>query len=442
MTTSKLAQKCKLLLSATALLFAHTVSAQHIPGATQSKSVLLLNGKAHIGNGAVISPAAVGFKNGKLTLVQNAQTTHVDRSQFDTVIDIKGKEIYPAFILPNTPLGLVEVDAVRATVDQAETGDFNPNARSIIAYNADSRITQTVRTNGVLVGQITPQGGYITGTSSVVHFDAWNWEDAVYKKDDGIHLNWPSVFNFGGWWAEPGATTKSDKYMENKTLVESFFKQAKAYHEMGAQAEKDLRMEAMKGVFTGSKTLFINANYAVEITDVVRFKKEFGIPKVVIIGGYDSWLVAELLVDHKIPVVLRRLHSLPVREDDPVDLPYRLPLLLKQAGVLFCLGYDGDMEAMGSRNLPFLAGTAMAYGLAEEDAIASISANTAKILGIDTMLGTLEVGKDATLFVSEGNALDMRTNKLILAYIQGRKIDLVNDQERLYNKYNQKYFGQ
>lgn len=424
------------------MVFSHLFSsAQFIPGQAQKKSVLLLNGKAHVGNGTVISPAAVGFKDGKLVMVQNAQTTNVDRSQFDTVIDITGKEIYPAFILPTTPMGLVEIEAVRATIDQAETGEFNPNARAIIAYNTDSKVTQTVRTNGVLIGQITPQGGYIAGTSSVVHFDAWNWEDAIYKEDDGVHLNWPSAYSFSGWWAEPGVTQKSDKYTVRREEIIDFFREAKAYCEMPPHAEKDLRMEAMRGIFEGSKTLFVKADFAMEITDVVRFKKDFGIKKLVIVGGYDSWLVAEFLVDNKIPVILRRLHALPVREDDPIDLPYRLPAILKEKGVLFCLGHDGRMETMGARNLPFMAGTAQAYGLSEEDAVAAISANPAKILGVDDKLGTLEVGKDATFFVSEGNALDMRTNDVVLAYIQGRKIALVNHQENLYKKYSERYFG-
>jgi imidazolonepropionase-like amidohydrolase len=133
------------------------------------------------------------------------------------------------------------------------------------------------------------------------------------------------------------------------------------------------------------------------------------------------------------------VHSLPERQQDDVDLPYKLPYLLQKDSVLFCLQNQGDMEAMGARNLPFMAGTARAYGLTNEQAVAAVSYNAAKILGIDKQIGTIEEGKDASFFISIGDALDMRTNNVILAFINGKSLRLTNGQQELYKKYLNKH---
>jgi imidazolonepropionase-like amidohydrolase len=409
-----------------------------VPATVQSKSILLRGGTAHIGNGSVVENAAIGFVNGKITLVTTANSLS-GNAGFDEVIDVTGKHIYPGFIAVNSTLGLTEIDAVRATRDFQETGNFNPHVRSVIAYNTDSRITPTIRANGVLLAQITPRGGLITGTSSVVELDAWNWEDAVLRTDDAIHLNWPNIFAFSGWWAEPGNIEKNKEYDKQVNEIKSFFSEAKAFNELKNPAEKNLKLEAMRGLFNGTQTLFISANHAKEITQAVNFARSMGIIKIAIVGGEDSWLVTDLLKENNVSVVVKRLHSLPSLPEDDIDLPFKLPSLLQKAGVLFCLNYEGDMEVMGTRNLAFTAGTAATYGLTKEQALASISMNAAKILGIDTRVGSIEVGKDATIFVSSGDALDMKTNSLEHAFIRGRKIDLDNHQRQLYKKFSGKY---
>jgi len=362
--------------------------------------------------------------------VANAAAIKIDFSQYDTVIKIPNQHIYPGIITPNSTIGITEIDAVKATKDFAELGMFKPHVRSLIAYNSESKITTTVRSNGVLMGQITPRGGRIPGTSSIVQFDAWNWEDAVIKEDDGVHLNWTRMFSRG---------KVNKKYEKSITQLNSFFANALAYSKDGDYKEKNLRFEAMRGVFNGSKTLYIHANFVKEITEAINFSKKHKVAKMVIVGGYDAWRVADMLKENNVAVILKRVHSLPEREEDDVNLPFKLPKMLQDAGVLFCLENSGDMEAMGSRNLPFYAGTAAAYGIDKEEALALITLNTAKILGIDKTCGSLEVGKDATLFISEGDALDMRTNKLTAAFIQGRILDLDNHQEKLYRKYSKKY---
>lgn len=402
------------------------------PAPKQTKSILLLNGTAHLGNGEVIENAAIGFENGKITLAADARTIKLEEKAYEEVMNIQGKHVYPGIIAPNSTLGLVEIDAVRATRDYDETGSYTPHVRSIIAYNTTSKITTTVRTNGVLMAQITPRGNRISGTSSVVHLDAWNWEDALYRLDDGVHVNWVKMYS---WWSK-----KLDKdYNKKVDKLKEFFVNAEAYAKTEKPEEMNLRFEALKGVFAGEKTLFIHANFVKEITDAVQLAKSFGIKKVSIVGGYDAWRVADMLKDNNVSVVLRRVHELPANEDDDIYISYKLPAMLYKTGVLFCLENSGDMEAMGTRNLPFYAGTAASYGMDKEEALKLITLNAAKILGIERTVGSLEEGKDATLFISNGDALDMMGNDVTNAFIQGRSIDLDNHQKKLFRTYTEKY---
>jgi imidazolonepropionase-like amidohydrolase len=413
---------------------------QPLPAKKQTKSILLMNGTAHLGNGTVIQNSVIGFKDGKITLVADAQTVRIDKAAWDTTINCSGKQIYPGFIAPNTTLGLTDIEAVRATNDFRDIGGFNPHVRSQIAFNTDSKINPTVRTNGVLLAQVTPRGGRISGTSSVMALEGWNWQDATVKADDGVHLNWPSYYS-RNWNEDDGfsAYSQNKEYESQRQAMEKFFAESRAYAENTATAEKNLRLEAMRGIFNGTQTLYIHADLLKEITEAITFAKKFNIPHMVIVGGSDSWKCTEVLKQNNIPVMLTRVHSLPLRNDDDVDQPYKTAAQLQDAGILFCIQNEGDMEASNARNLPFQAGTCVAYGLNKEQAIAALSGNTAKIMGIDKITGTLEPGKDATLFVSEGDALDMKTNNVTWAFIQGKRLDLRNEQQELYKRYEEKY---
>ena len=406
------------------------------PAKPQQRQIVLLNGTAHIGNGTVIEKSAIGFENGELLFVSDAKD--YTRQLGDEVIDITGKQVYPGFIAPSTTLGLVEIEAARATRDFEDVGSINPHVRSEISYNTDSKIIPTIRTNGVLLAQVAPRGGLISGTSSVFTLDGWNWEDAVYKTDDGIFVNWPARYSAGGWWGEPEPMKKNEEYEKRIVALQKFFADAKAYSQNG-QSELDIRMEAMKGIFSGEKRLFINATLAKDIIEAVYFAKNFAVPHLVIVGAKDASLVTDVLKNNNVAVVLDRVHDLPSSPDSDIDLPFKTPKILQDAGVLSCLSYMGGMETAGMRNLPFTAGTAVAYGLTKEQALSAITLNTAKILGVDATAGTLEGGKDATLFVSSGDALDMRTNNVEMAFINGKKLDLDNHQKQLYRKFRNKY---
>lgn len=404
-----------------------------------ANSVLITGGYLHVGNGEIIETAAVGVRDGKIVFAKNALTFTVDKSKWDTIIDVSGKHIYPGFIAPNSTLGLTEVDAVRATRDYDEVGIYNPHVRSQIAFNVESKVISTVRTNGVLISQATPRGGIISGTSSVMALDGWNWEDATISLDDGIHLNWPSSIQGGGWWAEPAPKKRNEKYNERTKEIYDFFLMAKAYSKLKDPEEKDLRLEAMRQCFSGDKRVYIHADELQALVDILEFVRELDIKFPVIVGGYDAHLITRQLKDSKIPVMIVRPHSLPENEEDAIDHPYHLASLLQNGGVQFCIQNSGGMEAMNTRNLPFLAGTAMAYGLSEEEAVRSISLSSAEILGIDKHYGSIEKGKSATLFVSDGDALDMRTNHLFLGMINGKFISTRNFQLDLFEKFTDKY---
>jgi imidazolonepropionase-like amidohydrolase len=436
--TRRLSAARYVLPTACCLLLAHAYAQKPTPAPPQTKSILLKGGTVHVGDGTVIDDAAVGFRNGAIDYVGHSYGV---TAVYDTTIITTDQHIYPGLILPDNSLGLHEVDLVRATSDEDDTGELEPELRALSAYNTDSRITPTVKSNGVLIAQVTPRGGTIAGTSSVVQLDAWDNASAAIKADDGIHMTWPKAYQRTGWWAEPGDTDKSkgDERAKRLQTIDEFFRKAQAYALTSGHPETDLRMEAMRGLFNGMKTLFVEADGAQEIQEAVLFAHGLGIKRTVIVGGYDAWRVADLLLDKKVDVILRRTHSLPMRDDDDVDLPYRLPALLRAKGVRFCLGNSGDMERMGGRNLAFLAGTASAYGLTKEDALQTITLDAARVLGIDQRYGSLTIGKSATLFISTGDALDMRTNNVTHAFIDGRHLDLDDHQKKLYRQYHRRY---
>lgn len=406
--------------------------------AQNPKHILLKNGTAHIGNGQVIENSYVSFKNGKIELVADARVSRIDMSTFDTIIDVSGKHIYPGLIAPNCILGLQEAEAVRQTSDYAEVGDYNPHIRSLVAYNAESKILETVKANGVLYTQSTPRSGIISGSSSIMATQGWNWEDAVLKADDGIHINFPKTIQKSGWWAEPEPSTKNDKYTTQVNELIAFFNNAQAYYNSTTVADKNLRYEAMKGIFNGSKIVYMHADNVKDILGVINFKKQFNLQKVVLVGGKESYKLTKELKQQNIAVMLNRLHDLPDLPENDIDLIYRLPALLQKDSVLFCLQNQGDMEAMNARNIAFLAGTAAAYGLTKEQALQSITLNSAKIMGVDNLIGSIEAGKLASIVVSEGDILDIKTNKINLAYINGLPIQLSNFQNDLQKKYSAK----
>ena len=419
------------------LAIVHTGFAQEnvYPAKKQEKPVFISNGTVHIGNGTVLNNASIEIVDGKITTIG----TGINPSPNAIIVDAKGKQVYPGLILSNSNLGLVEVNSVRATADAVEIGDFNTNIKSLVAYNTDSKVINTLKTNGITLANVVPQGGIISGSSSVVQLDAWNWEDAAYAKDNGIHLNMPALYNRPNPYAAATGATPNDavkKGFEELENIKSFFRDAKAYLAQTNHEHTNIKFEAIRGLFDKKQKLFVHCDVVREILAAIDFKKEFDFD-VVLVGASESYQVGELLKTNGIPVILNQMHALPTLPDDGVDLPYALPGLLQKAGVLFAIN-DEDGQHRG-KNLPFNAGTAAAYGLNKEQALSAITLNAAKILGIDDRTGSIEKGKDGNVVISEGDILDMRSSKIGLVMIQGRIVSLDDKHKQLYERYMYKY---
>ena len=404
------------------------------PSAAQTNTIALTNGIIHVGNGQVIENGMIVFSNGKITDVR-ASAPLADVK----TIDLKGKHVYPGIIAAGTNLGLVEIASVHATTDFDELGDINPSIRSLVAYNTDSKVINTLRSNGILLAHIVPQGGSISGTSSVVQLDAWNWEDAAYKKDNGIHLNMPSLMNVPVQFRRAGVEVDRVKLgLEKIENIRKFFREAKAYLSESKPAEDNLKFDAVKGLFDQSKIFFVHCDVVKEMMMAIDLAKEFNF-KLVLVGASDSWLMTDILKQNNVSVMLSQPHALPTTDDDDVDQPYKTGAALQKAGILFTIFQGEDFGFWRQRSLPFEAGTLSAYGLTKEQALSAITLNAAKILGIDNITGSLETGKDANIVVSEGDLLDMKTSKVTQAFIQGREINLDNKQSQLFERYKYKY---
>lgn len=409
------------------------------PATKQTQPIAITGATVHVGNGQVLNNATIVMADGKITAVG----TNVQVPAGAQRVDAQGKHVYPGLILSSSNLGLVEISSVRATNDVREIGDMNPDIRSITAYNADSKIINTLRSNGVLLANIVPEGGLLSGTSSVVQLDAWTNQDAAYKTDEGIHLRMPTLMaaptrRFGGFGGA-NAQQQTDPVKEGLDRIEklkSFFREAKAYNAETAHEQTNLKLESVKGLFDKSQKLYVHANTVKQMLVALDFVKEFGFD-VVIVGGSDSWQIADLLKQNSVSVILNQMHSLPTAEDDDVDQPFKTPAMLQKAGVTFAIN-DEDEQNRG-RNLMFNAGTAATYGLTKEQALQAITLNAAKCLGIDKQTGSIEVGKDANIIISDGDILDMRTSLVTDAFIQGRKIDLNDKQKQLNERYLKRY---
>jgi imidazolonepropionase-like amidohydrolase len=407
------------------------------PAAAQSESITISQARLHLGDGKVIESGYISFDKGKITAIG---TGAVPASLKGKLIDGKNKDVYPGFILPASTLGLREIDALRPTLDFAERGEYNSTIRSLVAYNAESELIPTLKFNGILLAQIAPLGGTISGQSSIMQLDAWNWQDAAYLSDEGLWINWPDLYSRSGWWAEPGDVNKNEQRNEYLKGLRNFIAESKSYCSKPGR-EANLPYQAMCKALQGKQKVYIRVAGAKEIIEAVQTMKAEGLNSLVLVGAKESWRVADFLAKENIPVILSALHDLPTHDDDAIDQVYSIPGILKSKGVKFCLSIEPVRELMGSRNLPFIAGNAVSYGLSKEDALSSITLHAAEILGIDSRTGSLSIGKDANLILSNGDALDMRSNQIEKAFIQGRELDLRGKQQALYERYLEKMEG-
>ncbi|MDH3892682.1 MAG: amidohydrolase family protein [candidate division Zixibacteria bacterium] len=403
----------------------------YVPGRPQSQPILLKGGDLNTVSHGVLEATDLLFAAGRITEIGK----DLALPPGGRVIDVSGQQVYPGLIAPWSGLGLVEIGAVRATVDLREVGQVHPEVMAHIAYNTDSEIIPTVRANGITTALVVPQGGIISGRSSLMNLDGWNSEDASEKLNVGLHVNWPRQRIVNAWWMEKTADEQKKENAKNRKRLGDTFDAARSYYlakQANPDIEVDTRWEAMLPVFSKSMPVFIHAGEYRQIEQAVAFAKKQDI-RVVLVGGSEAYRLADLLVENDIPVILSNLHSTPMREDDDYDLPYRLPSLLADAGVEFCI--SSGSGATGTMNLPFQGGQAVGYGLDPDVALRALTLSPAEILGVEGDLGSLEVGKKATLVVSRGDIMDVLTNAVTHEFIEGKEVDLNSRHVELYQKY-------
>jgi imidazolonepropionase-like amidohydrolase len=436
-----------LKLAALASISAAAKATPNIPPPAQLQPILITEATLHTVSGAVIANGRMLIEGGRITALGAAAA--VPDNANAKVIAMSGKHIYPGLITANSALGLVEVQSVRATVDTAETGAINPNSRALVAINADSELIPVARANGVLAALSVPRAGptgLIAGTSALVQLDGWTWEEMGLVPEVGLHVTLPTMrLNSALYPNLPPARLDDMQRMTNQRLrvLEDAFEAARAYantRAADATTPIDSRWESMRSIFSIEKQrpVFVLANELPQIRYAIGLSERMGF-KLVIVGGLDAALIADILRERQIPVVIAGVHRLPLRRGDDTDAPFRLAAKLSAAGVRFCIARSGsEFDAATERSLPYEAATAAAHGLAPDEALRAITLYPAQILGVADRLGSLERGKLASFFVTNGDPLDIRT-KVERIFIQGRELELTDRQTKLNQKYEQKY---
>jgi imidazolonepropionase-like amidohydrolase len=359
--------------------------------------------------------------------------------------NVRGLHVYPSLVDPNTALGLVEVNSVSGTVDVSEMGDINPNVRAEVAINPDSEILPVTMANGILVAMTAPRGGLIAGTAAVIRLEGWTWEDMTIAAPVGLLVNWPNMRID----TRPKARPKEKQIEardENLRKLREAFADARAYMKaLDAEGgkgipmhDRDPRWEAMLPALRGEVPVLVSVGDIVQIRAALRWVEEEAVRIVLMTSGWrgsDVWRVADELAARDIAVILGPVHQLPRRRWEPYDTPFTVARKLHEAGVRFCFSYGAStFSAAHARNLPYQAATAAAYGLPKHEALRGVTQYAAEILGVGDRFGTLEVGKEATLIVTDGDPLEIRTN-VHHAFMAGVELDLGNRHERLYEKY-------
>jgi imidazolonepropionase-like amidohydrolase len=429
MAMRRLASACILILAA----LPRAQASPEIPGKPQTGPIALVGGTIHPVSGPDLPGGTLVFEGGKISSL-GAEVKLPEGCQ---TIDVTGKHVYPGLFESFTDLGLIEIPAVRATVDKAESGSINPNVRANVAVNPDSELIPVARAAGVLTMLTVPSGGVISGQSAVMYLDGWTTEEMTVKSPAGLHVAWPRVRPLRAWWLKAVEDRLSAEREKNIRAISEAFASARAYQRKKAAGEAayDARWEAMLPALEGRIPVVVHADECEQIQAAVAFAVRENL-RLVLVGGYGAADCAELLKRHDIPVIIAGVQRLPERPSDFYDEPFTLASRLHEAGVRFCI--SGAVEASNVRNLPYHAGMAAAFGLPKEEALRAITLYPARIMGVEDRLGSLEPGKDATLIVTDGDPLETPTH-VLRAYIQGRQVDLSNRHLRLWEKYKEKY---
>lgn len=430
-----------------------------VPGPPQTRPIALVGGTIYPVSGDPIEEGTIVFDDGKITAIGRSGEVEVPDGAEE--IDCAGKRIYPGLLDAASQIGLVEIGSVRATVDRSETGNVNPNAQSHVSFNPDSEHIPVARANGVLLSHILPSGGLVSGQGAVMQLDGWTYEDMTVTAPTCIRLNWPNMLPRQSWFIQTGVQEQLERRDEQMQAIEDLFDEAERYAAAleaagletapttrpassptnngngngGEIPDYDARLEAMVPLLRGEIPLLVSADESGQIQAAVAFAKRRGL-KLTLLGGIDAARCIELLRENEVAVILEGTQRLPNGRDDAYDEPFALPAMLAEAGISFAI--SANREPAFARNLPYHAAMAVAFGLPEDQALASMTLWPARILGVAEAVGSLEEGKDATLFIADGDILETPTH-VTHAWIQGRRLDLSSKHTKLWEKYKKRY---
>ncbi|MCL2916931.1 amidohydrolase family protein [Shewanella litorisediminis] len=402
-----------------------TLAHDMVPGTAQQQAILFTHATVHTASNGVLENTNVLVENGRIKAM-GEQVQAADAR----VIDATGKHLYPGLIALDTQVGMVEIEMVRPTVDTYDVGLNNAELKASAVFNPDSEIIPTLRKNGITHAQIVPRGELLAGQSALVNLDSWTVEDALVNTPKALHLYWPELGNLPV--KEEERTKALTSHSEALAQIDTLFTQARAFVARKA-AEPGLthrRFEAMAPLFSGEAKLFLHANTAGAIGEVLAFIEKYRL-KAVLVGGYEAWHHGDAIKAAGVAVVYPSVFSLPRYRDDNIDEAFSIPARLANAGIDFAIGYSGDWDA---RNLPYAAGYAAAHGLSKEAALKAVTLNAARILGVSDM-GAIEVGYRANLVLSAGDILDPLSSRIERVFIDGREITLKTRADQLYQKY-------
>lgn len=412
-----------------------------IKAPAQTGPIALVGGSIHTISDDVISDGYIVFDNGIITEIGNGQPA--GSSEYEKV-DITGLHVYPGIIHPYTQLGMKEISSLSDPTDVDEYGSETPEVRATVAVNPDSTVIPVSRSNGILLAGVFPTGGLMPGRAGMIRLDGWTTEDMTVLKSAGLVISWPRMRPVTASWMKESPEQQRKNSRKEIQQLKDYFDKAQAYYravDSGENISSDIRYESIRGIFPGEseakpeQQVFVMAQDFDQIVSAIQVSRRYGW-RLVVVGGEEAHLCMPLLKDNNVGVILLNTHRLPGRTDSDYDEAWKLPSILQEGGVRWCLG---NREMFGNeRNIAFHAGATVGHGLTRAQAMRSITLSVAEVFGIEKKYGSIEEGKSATLIVTTGSPLEILSDVRI-AYIDGRQIDLRNKQTQLRDKYETKY---
>lgn len=395
----------------------------------------ITNAKIHTITNGVIESGTILIRDEKIIKVG----TDISIPREYQKVDASGKEVYPGFIDSGTQLGLQEIGAVAVTNDQAELGDFNPHVRAFTAINPSSVNIPVTRVNGVTNVLSLPVSGRLSGKAALVDLYGYSPDSMAVTPHAALHLNWPNSQK-GGWWDDRTEEEVKKEYQQDLKKLKDFWSEAEFYDKMMAAYEenpnnkekpdKNKKLQAMREVLSGDVPVIISVDAKQDILNAIEWAQNQQDIEFILAGVQDGWRIADKIAETGYPALVSTLYT-PNRDYDNYQRPYQNPSKLHAAGVKVAIA-TGGVENV--RNAPYHAGFAANYGLGREQALRALTINAAEIFGVDDKLGSIEVGKQANLFIADGDPFEPM-NQITDVFIRGYKIPMISRHTQLYEQY-------